>query len=52
MGTLVIRVVEHLRLAARAGRRAGLAHVIVIEEAHRVLRAGRARGQEPALQRH
>src|SRR6516225_2463088 len=41
MGTLIIRVVEHLRLAARAGRRAGLRHVIVIEEAHRLLRAGR-----------
>ena len=41
MGTLVIRVVEHLRLAARAGRRAGLRHVIVIEEAHRLLRARR-----------
>jgi Helicase HerA-like C-terminal len=41
MGTLIIRVVEHLRLAARAGRRPGLRHVIVIEEAHRLLRAGR-----------
>ena len=41
MGTLIIRVVEHLRLAARAGRPAGLRHVIVIEEAHRLLRAGR-----------
>ncbi len=41
MGTLIIRVVEHLRLAARAGQRAGLRHVIVIEEAHRLLRAGR-----------
>jgi hypothetical protein len=41
MGTLVIRVVEHLRLAARAGRRPGLRHVIVIEEAHRLLRARR-----------
>ena len=41
MGTLVIRVVEHLRLAARAGRPAGLRHVIVIEEAHRLLRARR-----------
>ena len=41
MGTLIIRVVEHLRLAARAGRRAGLRHVIVIEEAHRLLRARR-----------
>src|SRR5579859_289264 len=41
MGTLVIRIVEHLRLAARAGRPAGLRHVIVIEEAHRLLRARR-----------
>jgi len=41
MGTLIIRVVEHLRLAARAGRPAGLRHVIVIEEAHRLLRARR-----------
>ena len=41
MGTLIIRLVEHLRLRARAGRPAGLRHVIVIEEAHRLLRAGR-----------
>jgi hypothetical protein len=41
MGTLIIRVVEHLRLAARAGRPAGVRHVIVIEEAHRLLRARR-----------
>ncbi|MBO0817261.1 MAG: ATP-binding protein, partial [Actinobacteria bacterium] len=41
MGTLIIRIVEHLRLAARAGRPPGLRHVIVIEEAHRLLRAGR-----------
>ena len=41
MGTLIIRLVEHLRLRARAGRRPGLRHVIVIEEAHRLLRAGR-----------
>jgi Helicase HerA-like C-terminal len=41
MGTLVVRVVEHLRLRARAGPVAGLAHVLVIEEAHRLLRAGR-----------
>src|SRR5262249_25536506 len=32
MGTLIIRIVEHLRLAARAGRAPGLRHVIVIEE--------------------
>jgi hypothetical protein len=41
MGTLVIRVVEHLRLRARAGQPDGLRHVVVIEEAHRLLRAGR-----------
>src|SRR5689334_4546783 len=41
MGTLIIRLVEHLRLRARTGRREGLRHVIVIEEAHRLLRAGR-----------
>jgi DNA helicase HerA-like ATPase len=50
MGTLIIRIVEHLRLRAR--RRAGgardtpdLEHVIVIEEAHRLLRN---RGEERA----
>ena len=41
IGTLIIRIVEHLRLRARAGPLAGLSHVIVIEEAHRLLRAGR-----------
>jgi helicase HerA-like protein len=41
MGTLIIRIVEHLRLRARAGQPGGLRHVIVIEEAHRLLRAGR-----------
>jgi hypothetical protein len=41
MGTLIIRLVEHLRLRARTGRQEGLRHVIVIEEAHRLLRAGR-----------
>ncbi|GAA4130185.1 ATP-binding protein [Actinomadura keratinilytica] len=39
MGTLIIRIVEHLRMRARAGGTApGLRHVIVIEEAHRLLR--------------
>ena len=38
MGTLIIRLVEHLRLRARRERSAGLRHVIVIEEAHRLLR--------------
>ena len=41
MGTLIIRLVEHLRLRARAGQREALRHVIVLEEAHRLLRAGR-----------
>ncbi|MFI0450823.1 ATP-binding protein [Actinomadura sp. 6N118] len=41
MGTLIIRVVEHLRMRSRAagsGTSPGLRHVIVIEEAHRLLR--------------
>jgi hypothetical protein len=38
IGTLIIRLVEHLRLQARRERPAGLRHVIVIEEAHRLLR--------------
>ena len=52
IGTLIIRIVEHLRLRARArqggvggpgddGASGALCHVIVIEEAHRLLRAGR-----------
>jgi DNA helicase HerA-like ATPase len=45
MGTLIIRIVEHLRLGARVKKAAGLRHVIVIEEAHRLLRN---RGQERA----
>jgi DNA helicase HerA-like ATPase len=40
IGTLIIRIVEHLRLRSRAGP-GGLRHVIVIEEAHRLLRASR-----------
>lgn len=41
MGTLIIRIVQHLRMRARAtgaAERPGLRHVIVIEEAHRLLR--------------
>lgn len=41
MGTLIIRIVEHLRMRARdpgANRHGVLRHVIVIEEAHRLLR--------------
>ena len=45
MGTLIIRIVEHLRLRARRERFDGLQHVIVIEEAHRLLRN---RGEERA----
>lgn len=45
MGTLIIRIVEHLRLRARRERTPGLRHVIVIEEAHRLLRN---RGEERA----
>ena len=41
IGTLIIRLVEHLRLRARSGPAVGLRHVIVIEEAHRLLRASR-----------
>jgi Bacterial protein of unknown function (DUF853) len=41
IGTLIIRIVEHLRLRNRARPAAGLQHVIVIEEAHRLLRASR-----------
>ena len=40
IGTLIIRIVEHLRMRARTGPADGLRHVIVIEEAHRLLRAG------------
>ncbi|WP_157254759.1 ATP-binding protein [Nonomuraea typhae] len=45
MGTLIIRIVEHLRMRARSQKSGNLRHVIVIEEAHRLLRdrgAGRA----------
>ncbi|QXJ23975.1 ATP-binding protein [Actinomadura graeca] len=41
MGTLIIRIVEHLRMRERRRDRSGgpaLRHVIVIEEAHRLLR--------------
>jgi uncharacterized protein len=50
-GALLIRIVEHLRVRARSavpsdGRAAGpaqeLRHVIVLEEPHRLLRAGRS----------
>ncbi|MEV0581410.1 ATP-binding protein [Nonomuraea sp. NPDC050310] len=38
MGTLIIRIVEHLRMRARVAKTTELRHVIVIEEAHRLLR--------------
>ena len=40
MGTVLIRLVEHLRMASRAGLTTtpGLRHLTVIEEAHRLLR--------------
>ncbi|MGW0807609.1 ATP-binding protein [Nonomuraea sp. NPDC002799] len=38
MGTLIIRIVEHLRMRARKEKTHELRHVIVIEEAHRLLR--------------
>ena len=41
IGTLIIRIAEHLRLRARSAPGSGLGHVIVIEEAHRLLRAER-----------
>jgi uncharacterized protein len=51
MGTLIIRIVEHLRLRARrpADGPPGLRHVIVIEEAHRLLR-DRGEGQAHAVE--
>jgi uncharacterized protein len=41
IGTLIIRIVEHLRLRSKTAPADGLRHVIVLEEAHRLLRAGR-----------
>ena len=39
MGTVLIRLAEHLRLTHRTGTRTrGLAHLTVVEEAHRLLR--------------
>jgi uncharacterized protein len=59
IGTLIIRIVEHLRLRAKTapaegGRglppAAGLRHVIVLEEAHRLLRAGRTGASSHAVE--
>jgi hypothetical protein len=41
IGTLLIRIVEHLRMQPPGPGDQGLRHVIVLEEAHRLLRAGR-----------
>lgn len=38
MGSVLMRLSEHLREAARANPRPGLSHLTVIEEAHRLLR--------------
>jgi uncharacterized protein len=48
MGTVLIRLAEHLRLAHRAGRagETGLRHLTVVEEAHRLLRRAGS-GDEP-----
>ncbi|MGH3159854.1 MAG: ATP-binding protein [Streptosporangiaceae bacterium] len=51
MGTLIIRLVEHLRLRSRRERTTGLRHIIVIEEAHRLLRnRGTERAGSPAVE--
>jgi uncharacterized protein len=65
IGTLIIRIVEHLRLRARGAAASGAAapdvggaagpghslrHVIVIEEAHRLLRASREGASEHAVE--
>ncbi|TMQ90195.1 ATP-binding protein [Actinomadura soli] len=38
MGTVLVRLVEHLRMRQRAGAATGLRHLTVFEEAHRLLR--------------
>ncbi|MGI5204598.1 ATP-binding protein [Spirillospora sp. CA-108201] len=54
MGTLIIRIVEHLRMRERKRDRttgSALRHVIVIEEAHRLLRnRGPERGSSHAVE--
>ncbi|WP_262401348.1 ATP-binding protein [Actinomadura sp. CNU-125] len=54
MGTLIIRIVEHLRMRERRrgpDRTSALRHVIVIEEAHRLLRnRGPERGSSHAVE--
>src|SRR5260370_20799786 len=54
IGTLIIRIVEHLRLRARSNASPAtgedLRHVIVIEEAHRLLRADRQGARAPPVE--
>jgi DNA helicase HerA-like ATPase len=60
IGTLIIKITEHLRLRQRsaadrsavdpAGGENALRHVIVIEEAHRLLRSGRAGASAHAVE--
>jgi uncharacterized protein len=38
MGAVLIRIVEHLRVRDQAGTTPGLGHVLLIEEAHRLLK--------------
>ncbi|XRQ13384.1 ATP-binding protein [Actinomadura welshii] len=46
MGTVLVRLVEHLRMRQRQGAPPGLRHLSVFEEAHRLLR--RSEGAGPA----
>ena len=50
MGTVLIRLAEHLRMAhrAKAAGPVALRHLTVIEEAHRLLRRPEAAGDGPA----
>lgn len=44
MGTVLVRLVEHLRMRQRAGAAPGLRHLSVFEEAHRLLRRSEQAG--------
>ncbi|GAA0587123.1 ATP-binding protein [Actinomadura livida] len=44
MGTVLVRLVEHLRMRQRQGAPAGLRHLSVFEEAHRLLRRSEEAG--------
>lgn len=50
IGTLIVRIVEHLRLRAKTSPADELQHVIVLEEAHRLLRAGRTGASAHAVE--